>query len=200
MGIADLVTMPPKSDSWKCFVVQGVLAVCQLSGCPKPNVSLGALPKPGQKKRITSGAVTNHLAKHHQSEWNAYCETRARKAAVASELKEEVKESCEMENSEVRFYDVRSSKGRLPFLNKILPDVPEPPVYWIDTDPRAEAAHMGIIAQMVLDFQPLSLVNNKGFLIDKRLTLPSLQVHTPWWYQDKIEKVNHHLINFDLIC
>ena len=112
---------------------------------------------------------------------------------MASEVKEEMKESCEMENSEVRFYDVRSSKGRLPFLNKvcccdvyfsslcfsfvqILPDVPEPPMYWIDTDPRAEAAHMGIIAQIVLDFQPLSLVNNKGFLIDKRLTMPSLQV------------------------
>ena len=59
-------------------------------------------------------------------------------------------------------------------------DVPEPPMYWIDTDPRAEAAHMGIIAQIVLDFQPLSLVNNKGFLIDKRLTMPCLQVHTPW--------------------
>ena len=112
---------------------------------------------------------------------------------MASEVKEEMKESCEMENSEVRFYDVRSSKGRLPFLNKvsccdvylsslcfsfvqILPDVPEPPMYWIDTDPRAEAAHMGIIAQIVLDSQPLSLVNNKGFLIDKRLTMPSLQV------------------------
>ena len=26
---------------------------------------------------------------------------------------------------------------------QILPDVPEPPMYWIDTDPRAEAAHMG---------------------------------------------------------
>jgi len=38
---------------------------------------------------------------------------------VASEVKEEMKESCEMENSEVRFYDVRSSKGRLPFLNKV---------------------------------------------------------------------------------
>ena len=132
--IAYVVTMPRKSDYWKHFVVQGVLAVCQLSGCPKPNVSLGAPPKPGQKKRISeyklfhscsnfkkilsaSGAVTNHLAKHHQSEWNAYCETR--KAAVASEVKEEVKESCEMENLEVHFYDVRSSKGRLPFLNKV---------------------------------------------------------------------------------
>ena len=41
---------------------------------------------------------------------------------MASEVKEEVKESCEMENSEVRFYDVRSSKGRLPFLNKSMPD------------------------------------------------------------------------------
>ena len=38
---------------------------------------------------------------------------------LATEIKEEAKESCEMENSEVRFYDVRSSKGRLPFLNKV---------------------------------------------------------------------------------
>ena len=41
--IAYSVTMPPKSDYWKYFVVQGVLAVCQLQGCPKSNVSLRAL-------------------------------------------------------------------------------------------------------------------------------------------------------------
>ena len=57
--------------------------------------------------------------KHHKAEWDAYSETRSRKATVAAEVKEEAKESCEMENSEVRFYDVRSSKGRLPFLNKV---------------------------------------------------------------------------------
>ena len=75
-------------------------------------------------------------------------------------------------------------------LVQILPDVPEPPAYWLNSDPRAEAAHLGIISQMVLDFQPLSLVN-KGFLIDKRLTMPNLQIHTTWWwYQDKIEKVS----------
>ena len=80
---------------------------------------------------------------------------------MASEVKEEMKESCEMENSEVRFYDVRSSKGRLPFLKKvsccdvcfsslcfsfvqILPDVPEPPMYWIDTNPRAVPTMRGL--------------------------------------------------------
>ena len=61
--IADLVTMPPKSDYWKCFVVQGVLAVCQLSGCPKPNVSLGAPPKPGQKKRISEYKLFHSCSK-----------------------------------------------------------------------------------------------------------------------------------------
>ena len=74
---------------------------------------------------------------------------------MASEVKEEMKESCEMENSEVRFYDVRSSKGRLPFLNKvsccdvyfssscfsfvqILPDVPEPPMQCTGLTPTQE--------------------------------------------------------------
>ena len=75
-------------------------------------------------------------------------------------------------------------------LVQILPDVPEPPAYWLNSDPRAEAAHLGIISQMVLDFQPFSSLNNKGFLIDKRLTMPNLQIYTPWWYQDKIEKVS----------
>ena len=48
---------------------------------------------------------------------------------------------------------------------------------------------------------PVALAGQQqGVLIVKGLTMPSLQVHTPWWYQDKIEKVNHHLMNFNLIC
>ena len=48
--------------------------------------------------------MTGHLEKHHAEEWGAYCEVRKRtKAEVAAVKKEEV-ESCEMENSEVRFY------------------------------------------------------------------------------------------------
>ena len=131
--------MPGKAEYWKFFLVQGMLAVCQIAGCTKPNVSLGHEPKAGEKKKRISkdslfstfniylsdcflsatGAVTNHLMKNHKQEWAAYCETRARTNAKVIEAKEEKKEACEMENSEVRFYDVRSSKGRLPFLQKV---------------------------------------------------------------------------------
>ena len=62
--------------------------------------------------------MTGHLEKHHAEEWGAYCEVRKRTKEVAAVKKEEV-ESCEMENSEVRFYVVRSSKGCLPFLAKV---------------------------------------------------------------------------------
>ena len=121
--------------------------------------------------------MTGHLEKRHPEEWGAYCEIRKRIKAEVADVKKEEVESCEMENSEVRFYDVRSSKWRLTFLAKVflesdiscvnsfsvqmLPDVPESPVYWAEFDPRAEAAHRGIISQMVVDFQPLSLVQNK---------------------------------------
>ena len=44
--------MPPKSDYWKYFVVQGVLAICQIQGCPRLNVSLGSVPKPDSPKII----------------------------------------------------------------------------------------------------------------------------------------------------
>ena len=66
----------------------------------------------------------------------------------------------------------------------------EPEVYWADDDPRAIKAHQGILAQIVLDFQPFTIVHNKGFIIDKRMTMPQLKVHTPWYYADKLEKVN----------
>ena len=36
----------------------------------------------------------------------------------------------------------------------MLPDAPAPSSYWSQDDPRSMAAHKGVIAQMVLDFQP----------------------------------------------
>ena len=51
---------------------------------------------------------------------------------------------------------------------QLVPDVPPPSYYWTEDDPRSVAAHRGIIGQMVLDFQLLSLVNNKGFVINTR--------------------------------
>ena len=51
---------------------------------------------------------------------------------------------------------------------QLVPDAPQPSSYWAEDDPRSLAAHRGIIGQMVLDFQPLSLVNNKGFVINTR--------------------------------
>ena len=43
--------MPPKADYWKHFKVVGVVAYCLVAECQQPNISLGALPKPGEKKR-----------------------------------------------------------------------------------------------------------------------------------------------------
>ena len=57
--------------------------------------------------------------KNHKPEWDVYREMRTRSNAKVTQAKVDKKEACEMENSEVRFYDVRSSKGRLPFLQKV---------------------------------------------------------------------------------
>ena len=59
--------MPPKSDYWKYYVVQGVLAICQIPGCPKPNVSLGSLAKPGQKKIISEYILYITAAHYHNA-------------------------------------------------------------------------------------------------------------------------------------
>jgi hypothetical protein len=70
----------------------------------------------------------------------------------------------------------------------VLPDIPEPSIYWAEDDPRARAGHQGIVARIVLDFQPFNMVNNKGFLVDKRLTMPELKVHGAGYYADKVNK------------
>ena len=48
-------------------MVQGVLAICQIQGCPKPNVSLGSVPKPGQKKRISEYILYTTAALYHNA-------------------------------------------------------------------------------------------------------------------------------------
>ena len=50
--------MPPKADYWKHFKVVGVVAYCLVAECQQPNISLGALPKPGEKKRLGLGFST----------------------------------------------------------------------------------------------------------------------------------------------
>ena len=51
--------------------------------------------------------------KNHKPEWDVYREMRTRSNAKVTQAKVDKKEACEMENSEVRFYDVRSSKAKL---------------------------------------------------------------------------------------
>ena len=42
----------------KHFKVVGVVAYCLVAECQQPNISLGALPKPGEKKRLGLGFST----------------------------------------------------------------------------------------------------------------------------------------------
>ena len=66
-----------------------------------------------------TGAIASHLEKYHPAVWNAHCEARKKIANVTAAKKKEDFDTFEMENAEVRFYDVRSSKGCLPFLSKV---------------------------------------------------------------------------------
>ena len=52
MCLSIILGMPPKADYWRYFNVVGVVAYCLIAECKQPNVSLGALPKPGEKKRL----------------------------------------------------------------------------------------------------------------------------------------------------
>ena len=45
------------------------------------------------------------------------------------------------------------------------------------------------MAQLVLDCQPFTLVESRGFLLDKRLTMPELKIHSRRYYVDKVDQV-----------
>lgn len=69
------------------------------------------------------------------------------------------------------------------------PEIQPPATYWAEDDERAIAAHKGILYRIIIDGNPFNIVRNRGFLLDKYLTSPSLKVHGPQWYADKLDKV-----------
>ena len=127
--------MPPKADYWKHFNVVGVVAYCLIAECQQPNVSLGALPKPGKKKRLRKqifsyifiifgvldvAAVANHISRHHEDIWLAYVAQRDAKKSAEAAKKEADRVNCEMENPELRFIDMRSRAGQVSFQNQVV--------------------------------------------------------------------------------
>ena len=111
----------------------------------------------------------------------------------------------------VRVFDMRTNGGRQAFLSQVintlhipsipytlylpqvLPDVPVPDVYWHEDDLRTIAAHQGLLAQMILDFEPFSMVVRRGFVMDKRMSMPEYKVHHPDYYTDLVDKVSNIL-------
>ena len=71
----------------------------------------------------------------------------------------------------------------------MLPEVQPPASYWPEDDPRAIAGHKGVLSMIILDMQPFNLVRQRGFMMSNYLTTPSLKLHGPEWYADKLDKV-----------
>ena len=66
-----------------------------------------------------TGAVTYHLKRYHKDAWEEYIKSRTTAQEKTSAAKKELEDSCEMANASVRFFDTRTSGGRLPFLSKV---------------------------------------------------------------------------------
>ena len=124
--------MPPKADYWKYFTIQGLLALCQIEGCPKPSVSLGSAPKNGGKKRISKSS--NILASQYSSSlqllevWLDTWRNTMQKSGVPTARsgrgpKLRLRLSRRRRWRVVRWRTPRSGsmmcKGRLPFLAKV---------------------------------------------------------------------------------
>ena len=66
------ITMPPKADYWKHFLVQHglALAFCQIEGCVKPNVSLRTAPTNAVKKRMIFELLIAFSCTNRSSHWS----------------------------------------------------------------------------------------------------------------------------------
>jgi len=181
--------MPPKAAWRKHFEEnrEEKVARCKIGGCKKPEVKLFI-----KGSRVGAGNPTSHLKKYHQDVWSQYTEKKKSDDSQKEAEKKKSEEASEMEDSQR--INTRTRAGQLPFLSKALPEVPEPTHYWAEDDPRAVAAHQGILALMVMDAQPFGIVVNKGFLIKNRLTLPHLKVHGPQWYASRLDQVYKNAI------
>ena len=67
--------MSPKAEYWKYFNVVGVVAYCLIAECKQPDVSLGALPKPGYTAKLSGRSAKIVFATYvRQKCVNCFCD------------------------------------------------------------------------------------------------------------------------------
>jgi hypothetical protein len=74
-------------------------------------------------------------------------------------------------------------------LYQALPGVPEPAFFFGYNDPRAKAGHQGVLAEIILDLQPFSMVSRPGYLMARRLRDPQYKVASQEFYTGLVDKV-----------
>ena len=67
---------------------------------------------------VGTGCITSYLKVYHKEVWETYNEKRTMEKEKTTLTKREEEESCEMNNGDVRCFDVRTNGGRQSFLQK----------------------------------------------------------------------------------
>jgi hypothetical protein len=191
--------MPPKvSPVWKYFqedTKDPSTVICQVVGCKKPTVSRGKVGS--SRSNLTNTSMTTHLANHHPSKSQEFCESKEKVAG--EKRKHENDDDDELEQSTIPIFNLRVQSQRQKFLQQSTIGS------WLNAghtavgqsgsttydihDQRAREKHKGILMMVIVDLQPWSFVNDPGFVYCAYQLDPHYKIASCSFYRGLLDKV-----------
>ena len=167
--------------------------VCQIPGCKHSTVSRG---KPGTPKgKLSTSSMTQHLKSRHPKVHHDVLEAQRKSKADTQGKKIDEEENNELEN--IPTSSLRSGEQKKLFIEKQLSldgwisgskfIQGDGSVYEMG-DPRAKNKHRGILTMFVLDLQPFSMVEDRGFILHCHVMDPHFKPGCPKFYKETMEK------------
>ena len=171
-------------------------AICQIVGCKKKEVSRGKKGTP--RSELTIESLKNHLKNNHKIEYKDFLDVTQKNKAAKRALEEDHDDS-EMENDGVqKLFNIRTHGQRQKYLSQMkisswARDSGESTSsssfnsYKID-DARAKERHVGVLAMIVLDLQPFSVVSDPGFIYYSNRMDPHFKLASETYYRTCLSK------------
>ena len=185
---------PRTSPIWEYYIDDPdnpTNAVCIVPGCKKTKVSRG--PDGSNKANLAVTPLVTHLKNSHPQKHKDYLLSKNNLEETKKRKAEEADDDDEMEHKSLA--DKKMKNQTQSTLNSWAggsfkaSQGPSCGNLYPMKDPRAMDRHRGVLSMMILDLQPVSIVDDPGFKIFSTSMDKHFKVGSRHFYSDKIVKV-----------
>ena len=135
----------------------------------------------------TTKALWDHLKKHPKEE-KIVSDVKAKNASVPTASIDGANAGSSIDNGRIdEVKALKTKKERHDAFQKTIPDWTESKTKLPFNSPKAQAFHKSVFEFMILDNQPFSIVNNRGFLRHHQMIAPNFELASDKYYRSLLE-------------